>query len=317
MAGFEVPPDTSILAVEIAGVGKEHPLSMEKLSPVLSLLFVDGWEEQIRMSQAILKFGGLGHTCAIYSTNDAHTREFGIRMPAFRVLVNTPTPQGSTGITTGVQPSMTLGCGAMAGNSTSDNVGPQHLINIKRLAYVVRTPEEAFPAQQPGAAASTTRAAIAGAVERFLAQRGVSSAPPPVARAAAPAPAAAALPVASIVDRFLQSKSAPPAFAQPPAVPPPAAPTPCAAQSSSCGCGGGAPAPQPSAQAPTLPASAPPAPAPSIPAPPVDIVDFVCEADVRAALHKSQKIYIGPRSIVTPAARELAAAHDLLVVAQR
>ena len=67
-----------------------------------------------------------------------------MRMPAMRVLVNTPAPQGSTGITTNVFPSMTLGCGAVAGNSTSDNVGPQHLINIKRLAYTVRKPEEAF-----------------------------------------------------------------------------------------------------------------------------------------------------------------------------
>ena len=62
-----------------------------------------------------------------------------MRMPAMRVLVNTPAPQGSTGITTNVFPSMTLGCGAVAGNITSDNVGPLHLINIKRLAYVVRT----------------------------------------------------------------------------------------------------------------------------------------------------------------------------------
>ena len=67
-----------------------------------------------------------------------------MRMPAYRVLVNTPAPQGSTGITTNVFPSMTLGCGAVAGNITSDNVGPLHLINIKRLAYVVRKPEEAF-----------------------------------------------------------------------------------------------------------------------------------------------------------------------------
>ena len=93
---------------------------------------------------ALLKFGGLGHTAVIYSKNDARIREYGMRMPAMRVLVNTPAPQGSTGITTNVFPSMTLGCGAVAGNITSDNVGPQHLINIKRLAYVVRKPEEAF-----------------------------------------------------------------------------------------------------------------------------------------------------------------------------
>ena len=93
---------------------------------------------------ALLKFGGAGHTAAIYAKNDTRIREYGMRMPAMRVLVNTPAPQGSTGITTNVFPSMTLGCGAVAGNITSDNVGPLHLINIKRLAYVVRKPEEAF-----------------------------------------------------------------------------------------------------------------------------------------------------------------------------
>jgi acetaldehyde dehydrogenase (acetylating) len=67
-------------------------------------------------------------------------------MPAFRVLVNTSAPQGSTGITTNIFPSMTLGCGAIAGNITSDNIGPQHLINIKRIAYLVRKPEDAFEA---------------------------------------------------------------------------------------------------------------------------------------------------------------------------
>ena len=281
MAGFEVPAETSIIVVEIAGVGKEHPLSMEKLSPVLSLLFIDGWEEQIRACQAILKFGGLGHTCAIYSTNDAHTREYGLRMPAFRVLVNTPAPQGSTGITTGVQPSMTLGCGAMAGNITSDNVGPQHLMNVKRLAYVVRTVEEAFPdAPQEAASVSAPRLAIASAVEKFLVQRGVSGATVLASRAAAS-------PVAGIVDRFLQSKPA--GMANAPAA--------------SCGCG-------PATPTANAPSAAPPAPA-------VEVVDFVCEADVRKALHQTQKIYIGPKTIVTPAARELANQHDLLVVAQR
>src|SRR5689334_10568471 len=115
-------------------------------------------------------------------------------MPAFRVLVNTPTPQGSTGITTNVQPSMTLGCGAMAGNITSDNVGPQHLLNIKRIAYTVRTPEEAFPNQpQPSVAAPATvdRQSVVSAVERFLSARGVNVAPsvPSPAPVAATAPA--------------------------------------------------------------------------------------------------------------------------------
>ena len=150
-----------------------------------------------------------------------------MRMPANRVLVNTPAPQGSTGITTNVFPSMTLGCGAVAGNSTSDNVGPQHLIHIKRLAYVVRKPEEAFEmpldynAAPNGPAALTVgpvdRTAVVAAVERFLASRGLTSGK----SAAAPAPAAGSCGcshpapspeklvrdvTADVVDKFLASR---------------------------------------------------------------------------------------------------------------
>jgi acyl-CoA reductase-like NAD-dependent aldehyde dehydrogenase len=182
MAGFEVPPETSILCCEIEGVGKKYPLSAEKLSPVLSLLFVADFNSALDTSFALLKFGGAGHTAVIYSKDDARIREFGMRMPAFRCLVNTPAPQGSTGITTNVFPSMTLGCGALAGNSTSDNVGPQHLINIKRLAYTARTPEQAF--EMPldydkapnGAGGVINRAEVVSAVERYLASKGMAAA---------------------------------------------------------------------------------------------------------------------------------------------
>ena len=189
MAGFEVPPDTSIICAELSGVGKQHPLSAEKLSPVLSLYFVKDFEAAMDTCFALLKFGGAGHTCAIYAKDESRIRSYALRMPAFRVLVNTPAPQGSTGITTNVFPSMTLGCGALAGNSTSDNVGPQHLINIKRLAYVARKPEEAFEmpldynaapsavAAGAGAAGPVERGAIVSAVERYLASRGIAVAP--------------------------------------------------------------------------------------------------------------------------------------------
>ena len=137
--------DTSILCCEIAGVGKQYPLSAEKLSPVLSLLlrgrFRHGARHLFRRCSSSAARDTPPPSTPRTMRASASTR---MRMPAMRVLVNTPAPQGSTGITTNVFPSMTLGCGAMAGNSTSDNVGPLHLINIKRLAYTVRTPEEAF-----------------------------------------------------------------------------------------------------------------------------------------------------------------------------
>ena len=230
MAGFEVPPDTSIICAEVEGVGKQHPLSMEKLSPVLALIWVADFAAALDTCYALLKFGGLGHTAVIHSRDDARTREYGSRMPAMRVLVNTPAPQGSTGITTNLLPGMTLGCGAIAGNITSDNVGPLHLVNVKRLAYVVRKPEEAFEMpmdinQAPagpsaaGPAIGIDRNAVVAAVERYLSSRGAAvSAPAPggpscTASCALPAPAVTSSVVpnvaASVVDRFLARRGEP------------------------------------------------------------------------------------------------------------
>ena len=287
MAGFEVPADTSILVVEIRGVGKQHPLSAEKLSPVLSLYFLKDFEACVDACAAILKFGGLGHTCVIHAKDEERIRYYGIRMPAFRVLVNTPAPQGSTGITTNVFPSMTLGCGAMAGNITSDNIGPQHLRNIKRIAYAVRKPEEAFevPAAAPEkAGVRIDRGTVAAAVERYLSERGIAvsgSDPAP-----AKAPSVPVSTVASVVDRFLAARK-------------PAAQA--AAEASSCACA----APSP-AQSSLQPATRPPAPSP-------EAAEFVCEYDVRTALAEKRKIYVGRKTIVTPSARELGETHDILV----
>ena len=306
MAGFRVPAETRILVAEIGGVGKAHPLSAEKLSPVLALLFVDSFEAACAACDQILHFGGLGHTCVIFANDEARVRRFGLQMPAFRILVNTASPQGSTGITTGVQPSMTLGCGAMAGNSTSDNVGPQHLINIKRIAWAIRTPQEAFPDAPPApAAAAIDKAALVAAVEKYLAQKGVAVTGASVAEAVAaalpaPKPAATSIrpTVEGVVDRFLATRRA------------------AAAPASPCGCPVPAAAPSPAEAPAPPPPAAPPAPA-AVPAPAIEIVDFVCEADVRAAISQNKKIYIGPRTIVTPSARELAARDEILVLAQR
>jgi acetaldehyde dehydrogenase (acetylating) len=212
MAGFSVPPETSIIVAELEGVGKQHPLSVEKLSPVLALYFTPDFARSLDMCEALLKFGGMGHTCVIYSKDESRIRDFAARMPAMRVLVNTPAPQGSTGITTNVFPSMTLGCGAAAGNSTGDNIGPLHLINVKRLAYAVRRPEEAFTVPLDGSAAavlpSAGRPAISAAVERYLSRRGFGKAeeqPQTSGSSAVPKqPGAGASSLAAdVVDRFL------------------------------------------------------------------------------------------------------------------
>ena len=281
MAGFSVPAGTRILAVEINGIGKEHPLSAEKLSPVLALYFVDDFAAAMDACENILKMGGLGHTCVIHAQDDAKIRAYGLRMPAHRILVNTPSPQGSVGITTNVFPAMTLGCGAVSGNATGDNIGPSHLFHIKRIARWVRSAEEAFP---DGVLSKTSATVISSgtnvkidkntvlqAVERYLAQRGVHTV------------ASRGTVAEQVVDRFLQARQAPPTAG--------AATTGCALP------------------APTAP--------PTAAAPVVTVVDFVCEDDIRQALRRDQKIYIGPKTIVTPSARELGNQHDVLVVTER
>src|SRR6185503_17864054 len=89
---------------------------------------------------------GMGHTMSIHSKNEDVILQFGLKKPAFRICVNTPTTHGSIGLTTGLDPAMTLGCGGWGGNITSDNISPRHLLNIKRLAYEVR-PDVASPAK--------------------------------------------------------------------------------------------------------------------------------------------------------------------------
>ncbi|MCS7024038.1 MAG: aldehyde dehydrogenase family protein [Bryobacteraceae bacterium] len=305
MAGFTVPEGTSILVAEIHGIGKAHPLSAEKLSPVLSVYFVRDFAAALEACEAILKFGGLGHTCVIHSQNQERIMAYARRMPAFRVLVNTPAPQGSTGITTNLQPSMTLGCGAIAGNITSDNVGPQHLFNIKRIAWEVRTAAEAFE-QPAGTQSPLDPGQVVAAVEKYLTQRGIALAPRtavagPVRAESAGSNSATSL-AASVVDRFLSTRRTAGSVAEP------------AVSASACGC-------EPSsAQASPQGECSPqrnPTNAPAVAPAPPPIADFVCEADVRQALQEKRKIFIGPRTIITPSARDAAAGHDILVLAQR
>ena len=136
MAGFSVPDDTTVLLCPYEGVGPQAPLSIEKLCPLLTFYVVDGVREATTRCREILEFGGLGHTCGIHATDKQVIEDYGVAMPACRINVNTPTTQGSIGYTTNLLPSMTLGCGTPGGNIYSDNIGPQHLINIKRVAFV-------------------------------------------------------------------------------------------------------------------------------------------------------------------------------------
>jgi len=240
-AGITVPPGTRALLAPLEGVGRDYPLSIEKLCPVLSFYVVKDWQEGCLRCQQILQYGGMGHTMSIHSRNDDVILQFGLKKPAFRIVVNTPTTLGSIGLTTGLDPAMTLGCGGWGGNITSDNISPLHLINVKRLAYEIRS---ARPAETGSATAvsGAAKAQLASQVDAFLGSRGFHPAPTEQAPAAS----------------------------------------------------------QPSAAAPDGPS----APRPESAATPPPPVPFVCEDDVRAAAKAGRRIVLGPKTIVTPAARD-------------
>ena len=173
--GITVPAGTRVLLAPLTGVGRDFPLSIEKLCPVLSFYVVADWRQGCERCKEILRYGGMGHTMSIHSRDEAVILEFGLKKPAFRIIVNSPTTLGSIGLTTGLDPAMTLGCGGYGGNITSDNISPRHLLNIKRLAYELSPASRlsARPAQAPAAAASGVSAeALARRVDAFLGSRG-------------------------------------------------------------------------------------------------------------------------------------------------
>lgn len=144
-AGFQVPTGTRILVTPLADIGKEEPLSHEKMTTVLAWYTADGWEKGCEMSIAVIEAGGLGHTQIIYANDEKVIMAFGLEKPVFRILVNTMGTLGAIGLTSGVMPSLTLGPGGLGGAITSDNISAQHLINVKRLAYeTVPPPAAAF-----------------------------------------------------------------------------------------------------------------------------------------------------------------------------
>lgn len=138
LSGITVPETTKILISEQTEISKENPYSREKLSPILALFTVKDTEEGIATCEALLRNEGAGHTAMIHSENDEIVREFGIRIPASRILVNTLAALGAIGGTTNLNPSLTLGCGSVGGSSLSENVHVAQLLNTNYVAYGVR-----------------------------------------------------------------------------------------------------------------------------------------------------------------------------------
>jgi acetaldehyde dehydrogenase (acetylating) len=138
LAGVSVPKGTKVLVAEEAEISKTTPFAIEKLSPLLALYTVDNWRDGCEICMKLLAAGGLGHTLGIHAEEDEVIRAFALKKPASRIVVNSGTTFGGIGATTGIFPSMTLGCGTFGNNITSDNIGPQHLMNIKRVAFGIR-----------------------------------------------------------------------------------------------------------------------------------------------------------------------------------
>jgi hypothetical protein len=279
MAGLNVPPGTRCLIADVAGIGREYPLSMEKLSPILAFYVVDGLAQAAQRAQEVLRFGGMGHTAGIHTRSREAAVQFGAEMPASRITVNTPTTHGAIGFSTALPPSMTLGCGSWGGNVTSDNVSPLHLMDIKRVAFETRPVKSVRPAVGVQPAVSM-----------------------PQAQPAAPAPAIAGgkidrQEIAAIVDRFLAGKriETPPSVSQPAATSSPLPKPEIEAEAGSMYAG-------PAAPKVVEPVSKPKAPATNGNKP---AVDFVSEDDVKRAIQKGDKIYINAKTIITPAARDI------------
>ena len=200
LAGITIPSGTRCLLADCAGVGRDHPWSIEKLSPTLAFFVADGIEAGAARCNEILHFGGMGHTAGMHTQSREAAITYGEQMPASRVIINSPTTHGAIGLSTGLPPSMTLGCGSWGGNVTSDNVSPIHLLDIKRVAFETK-PVNRLAAgskqaavkisQAEGPKVKPKREQIAAIVDQFLSRK-LQEAPAPVA-APTPMPAPPAI----------------------------------------------------------------------------------------------------------------------------
>ena len=163
MAGFSVPCGTKILVAREQEAGPTRPYSMEKLCPVLAFFVMDSEDAVLQKAIEVLTHEGSGHTFAMHCTDENVIRKFALQIPVSRFLVNTPAALGGIGATTGLFPALTLGCGAVGGSSSSNNISPLDLINIRRVAWGKDTPKT----QQPKVDAALVELLTAKILERL------------------------------------------------------------------------------------------------------------------------------------------------------
>ncbi|MBS6195927.1 MAG: acetaldehyde dehydrogenase (acetylating) [Clostridiales bacterium] len=134
LAGIDIPKGTRVLVAKEDGIGRGHPYSNEKLAPILAFYTAPSYIEVCELCREILHYEGAGHTFSMHTKDPVMVDYFAGRIPASRIIVNTPSALGGIGGTTGLMPSLTLGCGAIGGSATSENVGPMNLLNTRNIA---------------------------------------------------------------------------------------------------------------------------------------------------------------------------------------
>jgi len=283
LAGISVPSGTRCLLADCGGVGRDFPWSIEKLSPTLAFFVVEGIEAGAQRSLEILQFGGMGHTAGMHTGNRDSAIAFGEKMPASRIVINSPTTHGAIGFSTDLAPSMTLGCGSWGGNVTSDNVSPIHLMDIKRVAFEtkpVNAKAQRNSSAQPSAISSQAitngeaqkqsaennrtikREEIAAIVDRFLSEK-IAAAPQET----------------EIIETIKETVILEPQAAIQTESPVKTIIHELKSESTNNG--------KPKA------------------------VDFVSETDVKNAIERGEKIYISAKTIITPSARDLGDERDI------
>lgn len=167
-AGFSVPSGTKVLVAREQEAGPTRPYSMEKLCPVLAFFVMDSEDAVLSKCMEVLRHEGSGHTFAIHATDETVIRRFASKIPVSRFLVNTPAALGGIGATTGLFPALTLGCGAVGGSSSSNNISPLDLINIRRVAWDLG---ESPMVPQGGAAVGAVNAELVELLTEKILQR--------------------------------------------------------------------------------------------------------------------------------------------------
>lgn len=142
LAGFSVPAGTKVLVAREEEAGPPHPYSSEKLCPVLAFFVMESETAVLQRVTEVLRHEGAGHTFAIHCEDRNVIERFAMAVPVSRLLVNTPAALGGIGATTGLFPALTLGCGAVGGSASSNNIGPMDLVNIRRVAWGREMPDK-------------------------------------------------------------------------------------------------------------------------------------------------------------------------------